>query len=234
MNVRNRLLGIGTAALALGLLTGTASAAVVVTASVGGAPSGAILENLNSLTLGNAGGVTPTLVTVSFTGGGQAVQGASSGVYAAPFLTGSNGTGFGSPDQPNGADVTTYLTAGGTSGDSATLDFGTDLHYVGLLWGSIDTYNTLQLWEGGLLVATITGSDAAAAALTLPNGNQGANGTAYVNINSTDAFDRIVALSTNFAFEFDNIAFNAQQCTISKNGTMFALVNKKWVRNWWG
>ena len=100
MNVRKRLLGMGTAALALGLLTGTASAAVVVTASVGGAPSGTILENLDSLTLGNAGGVTPTLVTVSFTGGGQAVQGASSGVYAAPFLTGSNGTGFGSPINP--------------------------------------------------------------------------------------------------------------------------------------
>ncbi|MDL1949562.1 PEP-CTERM sorting domain-containing protein [Acidobacteria bacterium ACD] len=41
-----------------------------------------------------------------------------------------------------------------------------------------------------------------------PNGDQGVNGTLYVNISSTVAFDRVVATSTQFAFEFDNIAFN--------------------------
>lgn len=59
---------------------------------------------------------------------------------------------------------------------------------------------------------TITGAEAAAAALTLPNGDQSVGGTAYVNINSTVQFDTIVAISGSPAFEFDNIAYNVQQC----------------------
>ena len=41
------------------------------------------------------------------------------------------------------------------------------------------------------------------------NGDQGAAGTFYVNINSTLSFTTVVATSSQYAFEFDNVAFNA-------------------------
>ena len=44
--------------------------------------------------------------------------------------------------------------------------------------------------------------------MSLPNGNQGAQGTVYANVVSTLAFDRVVATSSSYAFEFDNIAFS--------------------------
>ena len=40
------------------------------------------------------------------------------------------------------------------------------------------------------------------------NGNQGELGTFYVNIISTESFNRFVATSTSNALEFDNVAFN--------------------------
>ena len=81
----------------------------MVTASVGGAPTGVNYVNFDNLTLGSAGGVSNG-VTVSFAGDGQAVQGSQSGVYAAPYLSNGNGTLFGDPN--NGPDATTFLTTG--------------------------------------------------------------------------------------------------------------------------
>ena len=40
------------------------------------------------------------------------------------------------------------------------------------------------------------------------NGDQGVNGTYYVNINSNTFFDTVIATSTQYAFEFDNVSFN--------------------------
>jgi len=68
----------------------------------------------------------------------------------------------------------------------------------------VDSYNTLSFYDGATLVGSLTGGQVTAS----PNGNQGVNGTLYVNITSTLPFDRVVATSSAFAFEFDNIAFN--------------------------
>ena len=48
-------------------------------------------------------------------------------------------------------------------------------------------------------------------------GDQGANGTTYVNINATGggAFDRVVAISGGNSFEFDDVAFNETFSTFS-------------------
>jgi hypothetical protein len=203
------------ALLATAVLTfvgaGAAQAALSVSGSVGGAPTGVTLDNLDWLTLGTAGGLSPQSgVTITFTPNAQAVQGSASGQYAAPFLSGGNGTGFGNPigtNQPNGVDATTYITSGSTG---ATAGAAVEIllpglqKYFGLLWGSVDNYNTLSFYDGATLVGQITGSDVVAS----PNGDQGVNGTLYVNITSTVGFDRVVATSSQFAFEFDNIAFN--------------------------
>lgn len=190
---------------------GSAQAALSVSGSVGGAPTGVILDNLDWLALGSAGGLSPQSgITVNLTPGAQAVQGSVAGQYAAPFLSGGNGAGFGNPigtDQLNGVNTTTYLTSGSTGSAAAAsveIILPGDYRYFGLLWGSVDDYNTLSFFNGNTLVGSITGSDVTAS----PNGDQGVNGTLYVNITSTLDFNRIVATSSQFAFEFDNIAFN--------------------------
>jgi hypothetical protein len=188
----------------------SASAGLIVNSSVGGAPTGANYVNFDNLPLGNAGG-TSGGIGVSFTSGdGGAVQGALSGRYAAPFLSGGNGSLFGNP--ANGADTTTYLSTGiGT----ITLTLPGPEKYFGLLWGSVDTYNSLELFNGASLVGTVTGTDVTAGA----NGNQGALGTFYVNISDDLAFNKVKLISTQYAFEFDNVAYGTA-AAIPEPGTI--------------
>jgi hypothetical protein len=198
-------------AVVLAASVGQADAALLVASSVGGAPTGVTLDNLDWLSLGAAGGLSPQSgLVVSFMPDAKAVQGGLAGQYAAPFLSGGNGAGFGNPigsNQANGLDSSTYLTTGSTTtnGNAAVelLLPGSQL-YFGLLWGSVDAYNTLRFYDGATLVGQVTGSDV----LASPNGDQGLNGTVYVNISSTTAFNRVVATSAGYAFEFDNLAFN--------------------------
>jgi hypothetical protein len=175
---------------------------ITISSSVGGAPTGTMMDNLNWLPLGTAGGTSPsTGIIVSFTPDGQAVQGSIGSRYAAPYLSGGNGAGFGSPNQPDGVDATTYATTGlGT----VTITMSTPEKYFGLLWGSVDRYNTLSFYNGATLVGSVTGAQV----LASPNGDQGVNGTVYVNLGFDTAFDKVVASSTQYAFEFDNVAFN--------------------------
>jgi len=188
---------------------GAAEAALSLNAIQGGAPTGSVRDNLDALPLGSGGGVTATGITVSFNPSAAAVQGSVDGEYAAPFISGSNGVGFGNAP---GQDTTTYVTSGSTgNGGNDSITFllpangGVGYLYFGLLWGSIDDYNTLEFFDGATPVGTVTGAQVTAT----PTGDQGAAGTRYVNITSTVKFDRVVATSSEFAFEIDNIAYNA-------------------------
>lgn len=187
--------------LALGisaaLFASSANATLIVSSSVGGAPTGLTYVNFDNLSLGNAGGTSGGL-GVSFTGDAGVVTGALSGKYAAPWVSGGNGTAFGNA---NGADLSRYLSTGlGT----VTLTMPGETNYLGLLWGSVDGYNSLTFYDGATPVGSITGSTVTGS----PNGNQGVNGTYYVNISSTLNFNRVVASSSGYAFEFDNVAYN--------------------------
>jgi hypothetical protein len=190
-----------------------ASATLTINSALGGnAPLGASKFNFDdqvALPLGTVGGVASSVsgpsasMTVSFIVDGQALMGAVANVAAPPWLTPINGVGFGAGggDQADGVDATTYLTTGKGTG-RVILTFA-DTYYLGLLWGSIDTYNSLDFYDGATLVGTVTGSQVTAT----PNGNQGANGTRYVNIFSDVVFDKVVARSEQaYAFEFDNVA----------------------------
>ena len=196
-------------------LMATAASATTITASVGGVPSNAqAYENFDNVPLGAGTYTTSNGIIVSFADGGHAVQGAQSGHYAAPFLSGGNGSNFGS--QMNGADASTYL-ATGAAGSSVTLAFVGPTRYMGLLWGSVDTYNTLTFYtdNGMTQVGQFTGANVTAAA----NGNQGADGTYYVNINLSDPFTSVVATSSSYAFEFDNVAISANPLKVPEPGT---------------
>ncbi|WP_157967181.1 Npun_F0296 family exosortase-dependent surface protein [Elioraea thermophila] len=210
---------------------------LTVSAFVGGAPTGVVRDNFDWITpqFAPQGGSVALLspqsgITVRLVGGSSAmanaragaVTGAVVGKYAAPFLSGNNGVGFGNDNGVNnppagnqtpafGADETVYLTTGSTGANASpgseieiVLPAGGPYFYLGLLWGSVDDYNSLLFYNGATLIGAITGVDVT----TSPNGDQGVNGTLYVNITSTQGFDRVVARSTQFAFEFDNLAFN--------------------------
>ncbi|MBK1662268.1 Npun_F0296 family exosortase-dependent surface protein [Paracraurococcus ruber] len=220
MSLRHLLLS-GFAALTLGAATAEASPLSIVS-SVGGAPTGAVRENFDDLALGNTSGqTTATGITVQIGGDAAIVQGSVGGRYAAPSLSGGNGAGFGpgGTAQGDGANGTAYLTTGSTgtdSGSAITLLLPSAMQYFGLLWGSVDGYNTLSFFKGNSLVGAVTGGDVA----PLPNGDQGPQGTRYVNITSSTAFDRVVATSSSYAFEFDNVAFNLNPVGVPEPGTL--------------
>jgi hypothetical protein len=203
---RRTLIG---ALLALGLMLGTAQAGPIgiSSASVGGAPTGVFYDNLNWVS--NVVGPQTSLQTgivVTLYPDAQAVTGTLSGVYAAPYISNSNGAPFGD-STTSGVDLTPYLSTGSTnafSGAMITIKFPVQQSYMGMLWGSVDNYNTLKFYLGGVLQTTFTGADVTPTA----TGDQGVNGTFYVNFIG-GPFDEIVATSSQKAFEFDNIALES-------------------------
>lgn len=193
---------------------GQAQAALIVVGAVGGSPTGVTLDNLDWLTVGDIGG-TSGILTVSLSGNAEAIQGSVASQYAAPYVSGFNGIGFGNDIGP---DATTYITSG-YSGDgtaAATVSFSTPQQYFGLLWGSIDAYNTLAFYSGDTFLGSLTGSDILASG----SGGLGVNGTLYVNVNSDLAFDRVVATSSAPAFEFDNLAFSETPVSVPEPASL--------------
>jgi len=203
-----------TAAFALGAASvSSASMAALISASVGGAPVGAgMYENFDNLA--GTGGLSAQGIMVSFsgTGAGAIALPDAPGYYAAPFLSGSNGTPFGDL-HANGRDETQYLTTG--IGE-VTLQLAESHQYFGLLWGSVDDYNSLSFYSGTTLLFSITGHDVDA----LASGNKGADGTLYVNINSDTPFDRVIASSTSYGFEFDNVALSVNSIGLPEIGVV--------------
>jgi hypothetical protein len=129
--------------------------------------------------------------------GGAIVTGSVPDQYAAPF----NSNAMAAPDEtPYG----TVPVPGSAPSGSATVDFGgAEYNYFGLFWGSIDTYNTLEFLNDGMVVASYTGSDVANPA----DGNQQSPYTnEYVNFWNLPEFDAVRFSSTGFAFEVDNVA----------------------------
>ncbi|MCC7375825.1 MAG: hypothetical protein IT581_14300 [Verrucomicrobiales bacterium] len=197
-----------TAACLLSVLTAASSHALTVSGSVGGAPTGVNHLNFDDLANGSSGALT-TLgsdgpVSLYIAPNARVATGSVSGQYAMPYISGDNGQGFASQTVA-GPDQTPYLTSGRISdGGSIRINFASDQRYLGLLWGSVDWYNKLEFYNAAnQLVATITGSDV----VQSPNGDQGVNGTLYVNINDLAPFRSVVASATEFAFELDNVAY---------------------------
>jgi hypothetical protein len=201
-----RTVGIGVASMGLLLATSASANTITVSGSVGGAELGVSHVNFDNLATGQSGALTGTgpggSVSLQLDPDAQTLVGALVDVAAAPWLSGANGSGFGS--QLPGADQTTYLTSGKTpNSGKITMSFASAQNYLGLLWGSVDAYNTVEFYIGVTSLGTVTGLDVLAA----PNGDQGINGTLYVNMISGTAFDTVVFTSSSYAFEIDNVAY---------------------------
>ncbi len=121
------------------------------------------------------------------------------GVYAGSITNTST-----SPFAGNslGSASSNYLTA--EPSDNVTLTFSSAQSAFSLLWGTVDTFNSLnlQFFDGATAVGTdtVTGSDVASAAGISPNGTTGAFVT--VSDPALGAFTSVVATSTTQAFEF--------------------------------
>lgn len=170
---------------------GPANALVVVSSSAGAPDGGPSAGETKVITFdsGLPGGVT-------LFGDGAIVSGSVAGQYATPAL-----------------DTTPYLTTPFSTGSGASeLDFASFLgnHNVSrfsFYWGSIDTYNTLQLLDrSGTGFFAIAGS-------TIPpaNGDQMASSTnRRVSFTLTGADQNLGGLlftSTSKAFETDTFSF---------------------------
>ncbi len=93
-------------------------------------------------------------------------------------------------------------------------------NYFGLYWGSLDAYNSIHFFNGGSLVGSYSGADISP---LMANGGQSSwASNRYVNFLFTegDFFDRIVLVSTNWAFESDNHAFGNITTAVPEPGTL--------------
>ncbi|BAY28265.1 hypothetical protein NIES2107_00900 [Nostoc carneum NIES-2107] len=155
-------------------------------------------------------GTAPTsgLVTFSAANGNinnNIVQGNLSGVYATPFN-----------------DTSKYLSV--SPGNNVTINFAQALDYFGFYWGSIDTYNSVEVYSKGSLLKTFTGADVPGAPA---NGAQsGSDNNVYVNLLANtsigETFDKIVLKTTSPALETDNYSYRV--ATVPEPSSMLGLL----------
>jgi hypothetical protein len=229
------------AGLSVGLvsLLGTGSAFAQYTAVIGGsAQSGATYVNFDSATPGSDTSIVSGALTVSFAGNAEAVQGpqavSSTDNYGAPpILSGNNNLNFGSIY--SGYDNTPFIDAGNIpNSGQITFNFSSAQNYFGLLWGSVDANNTLTFYSGangtGSVIESITGADLVAENSAVASGGTDYGdtfnpwGTAYVNVDTSSAFESVVATSGTFTFEIDNVAYGDYGSSVPDGGMTFGLL----------
>lgn len=94
---------------------------------------------------------------------------------------------------------------GGTG--SAEWDSPGTNNYLGLFWGSIDAYNSLQFLDGVNVIGTVTGNDVIAAGGAFGD-RIGAGSNRYVNLFlSGGSYSSVRFVSSSWAFEVDNLAY---------------------------
>lgn len=133
--------------------------------------------------------------------------------YAAPYnedimLSGADATQYYSVPEMIPVD---YEPGSQPTGDwywsqvNFNLPAGETFDYLGLFWGSVDTFNTFEFLNGTDVVASFGGEIITVAGPA--NGNQSAPySNLYVNFYDLPDFDAVRFLSTQYAFEFDNLA----------------------------
>jgi hypothetical protein len=125
----------------------------------------------------------------------------SVGVSRSPYdFSGSAGvTGF--------QDLEYFSIGPNNTPSPATMTIAGGANQLNFLWGSIDGYNGIELYSGGVLgtlLDTITNADID------PSSTENAGtGASYVSIFSADAFDTVVFTSSSNAFELANVTVSA-------------------------
>jgi len=162
------------------------------------------------------GGTSGLPYAITFAGVGSdegVVQNSDSGEYAVPVAGGTTGdpeyltAGYGSTLTSNINDSGNYLSTGT---ETITLTFTSTQHWLVLLWGSIDTGNSVTIDDGsGTGGANFTETGTALQQIVegfTTNGSQGVGGSAYVVIDSPDGFKTVTFTSSTVSFEFAGVA----------------------------
>ena len=196
-------------------LTGTAHATVVATASlyapwtVSGAAT--VVDVSGVAATSNSTIVQPGYsITFSTYAGQGVVHGSASGNYALPVAGTFNGSltyltgGYGSAQTTDPNASGNYLSTGV---GSIAITFSTAETSLALLWGSVDTYNSLNFLDAhGNVLDTLTGSSVQSLAHNFASdGFQGANGSAYVTATDSTPFTTVQFVSTAPSFEFAGV-----------------------------
>jgi hypothetical protein len=213
MSSRFTSVPVAVSALAAAALLGSATAAraqsnpnVTVSESLSSIPQNSAITLLDLGTSSTTGLLSSAPISilggsaeVTFTSSSGVYSGTTSGVAAAPFTA-------------SGPDASNYLAA--EPNGAVTVAFKSQQQYFGVLWGSVDTNNSLKFYNNGTLVETLTGSAIEAHA----NGNQGASGSYLVNVdfNGSASFNSVVATSPTPAFEFNSVAYAATPVPITQ------------------
>jgi hypothetical protein len=123
----------------------------------------------------------------------------------AGITTGSSGTAAAPPTSNTSCYLTVPLRS---SSGSAVWDSPGTNNYLGLFWGSIDGYNSLQFLDAGSnVIGTVTGADVIAAGAAFGD-RISAGSNRYVNLFlGSDSYSAVRFVSTSYAFEVDNIAY---------------------------
>ena len=139
-------------------------------------------------------------VNITTTGGGLGVQSGSNSYGAAPA---NNTTCYGFGPRPNSG--TTQATV--KVDYSEILDAGINITYLGLYYGSIDTYNDIWLYNGDTVIKKITGFEVLAASGGTSGNQLQAGSNVYVNFTFApeDGFTAYEFRTNGIAFEVDNI-----------------------------
>lgn len=135
---------------------------------------------------------------ISYSGTSGIYMGNVTGLTAAPWT-------------PTGIESRNYFSTQ-PKGD-ITISYGQNQQYFGIMWGSVDSYNTVSFYNNDRLVEEVTGRDV----VRSPDGNQAAKGTYFANFNfnGDNSFNRVVFASSTPAFEFNMIAYSTQTQAIT-------------------
>ena len=222
---------------AMVLAAGPAHAALITTASafvyqpVAGTGTIVGVQGVMASTNATYNGPGYSITFPGVAAGQGIVSGASPNVYAIPVAGVVNGNptyltaDFGSLQTADPAASGRYLSSGAISGSGGvTVSFARDQVGLGLLWGSIDTDNTLEFFENAESLGTVSGAQVqAATAGFVANGYQGPGGSAYVTVNSTTPFNRIVARSPSPSFELAGIVASTEAIRVPEPASLALL-----------
>lgn len=118
------------------------------------------------------------------------------GIYLKPGISAQPQKGAVSPDD-------TWASVGG--GAAAELSFAAGTRYVGFLWGSVDTYNTVTFYDGATKLASFVGGPGGLGANQVPVGDGNQAVAQYLNFWSP-SITRVTFASGSNAFEIDNVS----------------------------
>lgn len=154
----------------------------------------------------------PVVTVLGDDAGAYALVNTSAGTALAPGLTfdaaiksDSSASNWRSPYDLAGAgwEALEYFSVGPSTATPATLT-GVVADALTLLWGSLDTYNSLEFILGGVSQGTVTGGDV----IALSTSNPGGGGASLVKISGI-TFDTVKFSSNENAFEFANVSVAA-------------------------